>query len=173
MAMSLCRCALAIAIALVGCKPETARKADTASKKVIDEREQVRQAAQDKPHEVAVESKELGEAAQHFAESKRIRVAALRGEHSVIATQLMLISTMAEYFPLTAAGRADVTEMLAAFHMRLDVAKNQIEALAGATVDDWEDRDDAVREAMTALDQARAAAWRALNDAPHTPGEAS
>jgi hypothetical protein len=167
------RTALAIVIAFAGCKPETARKADRAAEDVLEQRADLKKAAQGEPHQVAVESKELSAAAQRFTETKRIRIAALRGEHSVIATQIKLISTLAEHSPITDAGRADINNKLSAFQLRLDEAKNQIEGLAGAAVDTWEQRDDAVRDAMSALESARKAAWRALDDAPRIRPNAS
>jgi hypothetical protein len=167
------RAALAIVIAFAGCKPESARRADRAAEEVLAERAQVKEAATTAPDKVGVESKQLSAAAQQFTESKRIRIAALRGEHSVIATQVRLISTLSEYSRMTDSGRADINNKLSAFQMRLDEAKNQIEGLAGAPVDAWEQRDDAVREAMNALETARKAAWRSLDDAPRIHHNAS
>jgi hypothetical protein len=97
----------------------------------------------------------------------------LRGEHSVIATQLRLISTFTEYAQITDASRADINNKLAAFKMRLGEAQNQIEGLAGAAAESWEQRDDAVREAMTALESARKAAWQSLDEAPRIHPNAS
>jgi chromosome segregation ATPase len=165
------RAALAIVIAFAGCKPESARKADRAAKDVIEQRADLEKAEQ--PDQVALERKELSAAAQQFTESRRIRIAALRGEHSVIATQIRLISTLTEYSRITDGGRADINNKLSAFQMRLDEAKNQIEGLAGAAADAWEQRDDAVRDAMDALESARKAAWRSLDDAPRIHPNAS
>jgi hypothetical protein len=167
------RTALAIAVVFVGCKPETARKADLAAEEVLEQRADLQKAAGSDPDQVAVESKELSAAAERFTQNKRIRIAALRGEVSVIATQIKLISTFTEYARITDASRADINNKLSAFQMRLGEAKNQIEGLAGADVDGWEQRDDAVREAMAALESARAAAWRSLDDAPRIHPDAS
>jgi hypothetical protein len=164
---------LAIAVVFAGCKPETARKAERAAKDVVEQRQDLKEATQSDPTKVAAESKELSEAATLFVERKRIRIAALRGEHSVIATQLKLISTLSEYFPLTDAGRADINNKLSQFQMRLDEASNHIEGLDGAPADHWIERDDAVREVMEKLDGAREAAWRALQDAPRVHRTAS
>jgi hypothetical protein len=167
------RVALAIAVVFAGCKPETARKAERAANDVVEQKHDLKQATRDDPTQVAAETRELSEAAQLFIERKRIRIAALRGEHSVIATQLMLISTMSEYFPLTDAGRADINNKLSAFQMRLDEATNHIEGLDGTAADHWQERDDAVRDVMTKLESARKAAWRALQDAPRVRQTAS
>lgn len=160
------RLALAIAVVFAGCKPENARQAERAAKDVIAQHEDVEQAVRQGPAQVAAEAKELTEAAKLFIERRRIRIAALRGEHSVISSQVLLISTMSEYFPLTDAGRADINNKLSELLMKLDEAKNHIEGLAGTAADHWEQRDDAVRDVMEQLDTKRRAAWRALQDAP-------
>jgi hypothetical protein len=80
---------------------------------------------------------------------------ALEAELQVIATQPIIISTMARVFPLTEAGRARVTEKLEAMQMRFDEAKNLVEA-----------GDPQAREAMKKLDDARKDAWDALDNAP-------
>ena len=164
---------LAIAVVFAGCKPETARKAERAAKDVVEQRQDLKEAAKSDPTKAAAESRELSQAAQLFIERKRIRIAALRGEHSVIATQRNLIATMSEYFPLTDAGRAEINNKLSQFQMRLDEASNHIEGLDGTAADHWVERDDAVREMMEKLDAARKAAWRALQDAPRVHRTAS
>lgn len=150
--------ALVIAVMVAGCPNEPARDVAPAA---------------NEPTNVAVERKQLAEPATQFDERKRIRVATLRGEHSVIGTQAMVIGMMAEYLALTDAGRADINNKLSDFQMRLDEAGNQIEGLDAATEDAWTERDDAVREAMDKLEVARKAAWRALRDAPHVHPNAS
>ncbi|HEY5924873.1 MAG TPA: hypothetical protein VIV11_24500 [Kofleriaceae bacterium] len=170
---ALIRAALAIVVAFAACKPESARQAERAAEDVLEQRADLKEAAQAEPTKVAAESKELSAAAQKFTEKKRIRIAALRGEHSVIATQVKLISTMSEYFPITDAGRADINNKLSAFQVKLDEATNQIEGLAGAAADRFGERDDAVQDAMDALETARKSAWRALQDAPRIHPDAS
>lgn len=154
------KAALAIVLAFAGCKPETARQADQAAKDVIEARKG------GEPHRRA--------AAEHrFTDKQRIRIAALRGEHSVIGSQLKMIGVFAQYARITDAGRADVNNHLTEFKRLLDEAKNQIEGLAKTAVDNWQERDDAVREAMDSLESARKAAWRALDDAPRIDSNAS
>lgn len=165
--------ALAIAVAFAGCKPETARKADRAAENLLEQRADLKEAVKAQPDQAATESKELSDAVKLFAERKRIRIAALRGEHSVIATQLRLISTLTEYSQLTDAGRADINNKLSVFQRRLDEASNHIEGLSGASAEVWQQRDDAVREVMTVLESARRAAWKALDDAPRIHPNAS
>lgn len=165
--------ALAIAVVLGGCKPDTARKADRAAETLLEQRDDLKEAMKAQPARVATETKELSDAVKRFAEKKRIRIAALRGEHSVIATQLRLISTLTEYSQLTDAGRADINNKLSAFQMRLDEASNHIEGLSGAGAEVWQQRDDAVREVMSVLESARRAAWKALDDAPRIHPNAS
>ena len=80
---------------------------------------------------------------------------ALEAELQVIATQPIIISTMARVFPLTEQGRARVTEKLEALQMRFDEAKNLVEA-----------GDPRAADAVKALDAARKDAWDALDKAP-------
>ena len=167
------RLSLAIVIAFAGCKSETARRADRAADEVVEQREDVVKAATAKPDKLTVEAKELTQAEREFAERKRIRIAALRGEHSVIATQVDLIATMAKHFPLTDAGRAGVSDRLTKFQQRLVEARDHIDGLAGTDAAAWEQADDKVREVMDALDDARALAWEALHEAPRTDPNAS
>jgi hypothetical protein len=167
------RFALVIAVVFTGCKPETGRKAERAAKDVAEQREDLKAAASETPTNVAAEAKELSQAAKLFTERKRIRIAALRGEHSVVGTQVRLISTMAEHFPLTDAGRADINNALTKFQRQLDEARNHIEGLEGLGPDEWTERDDAVQDAMDELDNVRRAAWRALEDAPRVHRDAS
>jgi hypothetical protein len=169
----LIRFALAIAVVFAGCKSETGRKAERAAKDVLVQREHVEQAAREGGTNVAAEAQELSRAARLFVERKRIRIAALRGEHSVIGTQAQLISTMAEYFPLTDAGRADIHDKLTRFQAKLEETADYIDGLDGAGAEDWKERDDAVQDAIDELDDARRAAWRALTDAPRVHPAAS
>lgn len=165
--------ALAIALAFAGCKPETARKADRAAKDVLHQRADLEKAVEQQPERAGAESQELSAAAKQFIERRRIRIAALRGQHSVIATQLQLISTFAEAARITDAGRADINNKLSAFRMRLDEAANHIEGLRDTGADSWQQRHDAVQDAMDVLESARKAAWRALDDAPRIHPDAS
>ena len=165
--------ALAIALAFAGCKSETARKADRAAKDVLHQRADLEKAVQQQPVDAAAESKELSAAAKQFIERRRIRIAALSGQHSVIASQLQLISTFAEYARITDAGRADINNKLSAFRMKLDEAINQIDGLREVGADSWQQRHDAVQDAMDALESARKSAWRALDDAPRIHPNAS
>ena len=167
------RLALVIAVAFIGCKPETARQSDRAADNVRQLRTDVRRAARMAPTRALVETAELTAAEQTFIEQKRIRIAALRGEVSVIGTQLALIGLFAEHAKITDASRADINNHLTAFKVTLDIARNQIEGLALTGADAWNERDDAVREAMNALESARKAAWRALEDAPRIDPRAS
>lgn len=82
---------------------------------------------------------------------------ALVAELQVIATQPVIISTMARVFPLTEEGRARVTAKLEALQMRFDEAKNLVEA-----------GDPRAADAVKKLDAARKDAWDALDKAPRT-----
>jgi hypothetical protein len=121
----------------------------------------------------ATEGRELATAEAKSEERKRVRVETLRAEHAIIASQSTLISVMAQSFPLTDQGRAEINEQLTRFQMRLDVAKNLIESLAAADAGVWKERHDAVRDAMSKLEETRADAWKALEDAPKVDRRAS
>ena len=98
----------------------------------------------------------------------RIRLEALRAEHSVIATQPMLISTIAQALPLTDPGRIEIDEKLQVFQMRLDETANQIAKLSHASPAQFPREEAAVAAALKRLDEARRAAWKALDDAPRS-----
>jgi len=164
---------LALVFAYAGCKSETARKASRAADEVVEQRRDIVKTAHEDPERIPVEARELTQAEREFAERKRIRIAALRGEHSVIATQVKLIATLAESFPLTDAGRADVNDKLSKFELRLAEAMNHIDGLKTVDAEAWEARDEQVRAAMDTLNKARATAWDALEDAPRIAPNAS
>ncbi|MBV8763015.1 MAG: hypothetical protein JO257_37360 [Deltaproteobacteria bacterium] len=89
---------------------------------------------------------------------RELRVRSLEAELQVIATQPVIINTMARVFPLTEAARARVTEKLTLLQMRFDEAKNALR-----------DPDEAkATEAMKRLEAARKDAWDALDKAPRT-----
>ena len=169
---------LIVAIGLVaaqGCKTEGSHKA---AEKVVDKQDDLRDSRKDladkkidevdKSKSVVKRSGELAEATGDFDARRQMRIDALRAEHQAIATQPLLITTMAQAFPLTEAGRADVNEKLQVFQMRLDETGNLINGLRKTTAEDYKQSDDAVGDAMEKLDDARKAAWKALQDAPRT-----
>jgi len=180
----------AVLLAFGGCKSESARKADNAAKNVQaqrkdldkaqaalnDERKEIAEQKKDMLDEsksIAKEGAELAKANSEFEFRRMARVNALRAELAVIATQPNLISTMAQNFALTDDGRAKVSEKLSVFQLRLDEARNQIEALIRVDAAQWTARHDAVRDAMKRVDAARDAAWDALDDAPRVARPAS
>lgn len=162
-------------IASQGCKSETARKADKAADRVLDKQADLRDEEKDvadkkvdeveESKDVAKEASELAEAQSDFETRRAIRMNELRATHAVIASQPLLINTMAENFGLTDKGRTDVIDKLTVFQMRLDEAGNMIEGLQSATAADWKDRNDKASEAMERLDDARKDAWDTLEDA--------
>jgi hypothetical protein len=103
-----------------------------------------------------------------FAARRQLRARALEAQLQVIATQPMLINTIAQVFPLTEAGRARVTEKLVALQMRFDEAKNQIGLVRTSLPDQLEAADAKATDAMKKLDDARKDAWDALDKAPRT-----
>lgn len=166
---------------LIACKPESARRADRAAKDLVEQREDLVAAAKklpDKPlaegaKEVLEEAGELAEAAHAFEHQKSRRIATLMIAHDLTTTQAALIGVLARDTPITDAARGDVNEKLTRLHTRLDEASNLIEGLQHVTIDGWEDRNTAATDAMKRLDDARADAWEALEEAPHTDPNAS
>lgn len=88
---------------------------------------------------------------------RELRIRSLEAQLQVIATQPVIIHTMARVFPLSEAGRAQVTHKLEALQMRFDEAKNLVRA-----------GDPQATEAMKRLEDARKDAWDALDKAPRT-----
>lgn len=161
------------------CKPDSARKADRAAEAVTRQRTQLeRELDADKPvtekaADVLEHAGRLVQADAEFRRRRDLRVDILRGQHSVIATQSLLIAAMAESFPLTDGGRADVNEKLTTFQSVLDETENLIEGLRRADASTWQELDDQATDAMKRLDDARSAAWGALDDAPKAARTAS
>jgi hypothetical protein len=156
-----------LVLAAPACKPESARKADRAAKALAEARENVREEGPSlaKPEKVVTEAGKLAKAEEEFRRGKLLRIQVLRAEHSVIASQSVVISTMAQGFTLTDAGRAAVNEKLTAFKSSLTETANLLEGLERVDAETWTERQDAATEAMTRLDDARDAAWHTLDDA--------
>src|SRR5882762_4851298 len=122
---------LVVATALVasqGCKSESARKADRAADKVTDTRSDLRDIRKergkqfveqvDKSKDLVEKSGELATAESDFQARRNVRIKELRAEHSVIATQPMVIDTLAQAYPITRMGRSALAEKLEVFRMR-------------------------------------------------------
>ena len=118
----------------------------------------------DNSKEVAEQAGELKTAEADFAVRRGNRVAQLRSVHSVVASQPMLINTLAGVTALTDKARADLSEKMQIFQMRVDEAGNTIEMLQTTDANGFEDRNDAASKAMDRLEDAREDAWEALND---------
>lgn len=144
----------------IGCKPESARRSDTAAKQVIEKRKHLA---------IGKEAADLAEAEHAFLTRRKSRVAILQGQHSVVASQTTLISLLAQGFSLSDASRMDINAKLHAFQMQLDETANAIEQLKRVSASQWEARDAAIIEAMDKLDEARRAAWHSLEAAPLVP----
>lgn len=152
----------------IGCKPESARKADVSAKQVVEKRKSIGRTIV-QPDKFAKETAELAAAERAFLTRRKARVQILRGQHSVIASQTSLISLLAQGFPISEPSRVDINAKLHAFQMALDQTANQIEQLQRVNAETWESRDEAMIEAMDNLDEARRAAWHSLDEAPLVP----
>lgn len=165
-----------VLIAAHGCKTERHHDAKHSAERVLDKQVELedkrielgnhKQRDIAKASELVETSSDLAEAAAGFAHDKQTRIAGLRAEHQAIATQPMLISTIAQALPLTEAGRTGIDEKLQVFQMRLDETSNLIGRLDRASAEQYAEADDAVIAAMKRLEEARRAAWKALDDAP-------
>jgi hypothetical protein len=153
-------CLVAAAVfAASACKPEPARRADRVD--VIEV------AAGDDTKIPTNEPGELAQAAHAFDQRRAARIAAARGQFEVIASQPILIGTLARNLPLTDAARGQLNTKLVALQAKLDETSNLIEGLARVGIDAWEIRNTEMTAALHRLDEARRDAWRALEKAPH------
>ena len=169
--------AIALALlAVVACKPESARRSDRAAKDLVEEREELVKAARELPDgdvvkgtkAVLEEAGDLARAADRFERQKSRRLAALQLSHDLAASQTGLISVLARDMPITDAARGEINGKLTRLQMRLDEATNLIEGLMRVQLDGWEARNTDVTDAMKRLEDARKDAWDALEDAPKT-----
>lgn len=110
--------------------------------------------------------KDLARADADFHARRDARVAALEQQHAAVAVQARLVDVLAGALPLTEAGRHSLDDALHVVQVRLDETANLIEALKRTEPDLWKQREAHVSTAMDGLEQARAAAWKALGQAP-------
>lgn len=122
----------------------------------------------DKAADTLSEHKQDAVADADFRAKRDVRYRALESQLQAIGVQPMLINAMSEAFPLTDAGRANVTVKLQAFQMCLDRAKNQIGLVRTSLPDYFKDADAKATDAMNKLNDARKDAWDALDKAPRT-----
>jgi hypothetical protein len=133
-----------VLVAAQGCrKPSSERHADKAAAKAVD-------------------------ATAEFAARRELRYRGLEAQLQVIALQPVVITSLADAFPLTEPGRAAVTGKLRELQMRLDEARNQLGVVHTTVVDAFKDADDKAQDAMNKLEAARKDAWDALDRAPRT-----
>jgi hypothetical protein len=118
----------------------------------------------DESRDVAKQVRDLKTAEADFAVRRGNRAAQLRVVHGIVASQPMLINTLSGVTALTDKARADLSEKMQVFQMRIDEAGNAIEALQSADANGFETRNDAAAKAMDRLEDARDDAWDALND---------
>lgn len=143
------RVLIACALLSLGCQDELGLRTEEAAVRVRSTREAAARAA----------------AQADFEQLRALRVASLRAEHSVAATQPVLVEVIANARPLPPVVHARLAETLAIFRQRLAHARVLIEQLATTSADDWEQRDDEVGRVMAEVFIARDASWQALD--PH------
>ena len=132
----------------------------------LDESEIKRNANEikDESEDVAAAAKDVKTASNEFDEARLNRVNQLRATHQVIAAQPQMLNVFAGITPLTDRARADLSEKMQIFQMRIDEAGNAIEALQGVDERNFEERNDTAAKAMERLEEAGDDAWEALND---------
>ena len=136
----------------VATNPERARK--KAADHIDDIADEVR--------DVTREAGELAEAQQDFAYLKSLRIQSLRAEHSVAASQPLLIQVLASARGLLPSAMRRLDENLVIFRQRLAETRDLIEQLQYVSASEWERKDDEVGRAMAAMFIARDASWQAL-----------
>jgi hypothetical protein len=168
-------------LALVtACKPESARRADRAAKDVVEQREELAEAARKLPdkgiegtREVIEEAGELAKAVRELERQKSRRLVALHAAYDICATRAGVVAVLARDLPITDAARGEINEKLTRLDARLLEAADMIDGLGRVQIDEWEEQDDAVTGAMDRLEDAAADAWEALEDAPRIDPAAS
>lgn len=114
--------------------------------------------------DVSREAGELAAAEQDFQNLRVLRISALRAEHSVAASQPLLIHVIAIEKPLPPVLRKRLDENLVIFRSRLAQTRAAIEKLQHVDAADWERRDDEVGRAMAGMFIARDASWQIIDD---------
>src|SRR5688500_14076644 len=94
----------------------------------------------DEVGDVAREAGKLAEAQQDFAYLKSLRIQSLRAEHSVAASQPLLIQVLASARGLLPTQMHRVDENLVIFRQRLAQTRDQIEQLQYVPASEWERR---------------------------------
>lgn len=105
------------------------------------------------------------DALAEFEYQRMVRVQTLRAVHAIAAAQPVLIGAIASAQAMPQADRARVNEKVALLQMRLDESANLIQSLDGVGPERWVDREREVSDAMNRLEDARADAWEALDEA--------
>ncbi len=151
-------------ISSAACKPANQRHADRAADRAVQAMDKFDETTG--PRSMVARSFDIVAAVEQFELRRTARVDALAAQRSVIATQPGLISALADAAPLTSAGREAVDAKIQTLDLRLDDMANRLNELRAAGPDDWRMSDDATTSAMKQLDDARADAWQALQNAP-------
>lgn len=148
---------------------DTKRDVDRAAERVNETASDLREPREVDDRSELAESQEdadaLERASADFMERRSVRVQTMRAVHAIAASQAMVVHALTEAFPLVDQDRAEVSEKLQIFQMRLDEAGNAIQSLELVEPADWESRGDEATRALERVEDAREDAWEALNDA--------
>ena len=195
--MTIARVLLVASLTAIGCQDKLADKAEDAADRVAkraahlrhERRELAAEVAKrandraagkdplarvddiaDEVKDVAREAGRYAEAEQDFIHLRALRIASLRAEHSVAASQPLLIQAIAGVKALRPERQQRLDDNMKIFRQRLAETRKMIEQLQFASAADWEHRDDEVGRAMAGLYLARDASWQALDEHPRDDG---
>lgn len=100
-----------------------------------------------------------------FTHERALRSDALRSELFVLATQPMLIASIASGKGITDRSQADINDKLNAFQTKLDEANTSIQGIQTADAETFKERDKEASKHIKEANKARDEAWKALDKA--------
>jgi hypothetical protein len=164
--MSKIRFVLVGSLMVAACEDKLAHRTDDAAERAAAAAKHLRQERHELAGEVVEVIRKAGALAraQHdFEQLRALRIASLRAEHSVAASQPLLIQAISNEKTLSPVLRARLEETLAIFRQRLAHTRRAIEQLQYVQAADWERHDDEVGRAMAGMFIARDASWHAID----------
>jgi hypothetical protein len=168
--------ATAIGLSVVpACKSSTRHNADRAAERALDKSNKLGDRVADQTDAIKKQTDETIKKAADTAdatsvfEARRVdRVRELRVVRDVVGSQPTVMTQLASHLTLSDSGRADVDDKIRVLQMRIDEAGNVLSELSTISIEGFKDKDDQAADVMSRLDDARKAAWDALDKAPRT-----
>jgi hypothetical protein len=159
-------CLIIALLATGACEDRLSHDTDRAAERVKNTSAHLRHEhdqLSDEVGDVTRKAIELEHVHRDFVYLRSLRVQSLELEHSVAASQPLIIMVLANAKPLVPAARKQLDENLVLFRQRLTQTRQSIEALQYVNASEWERRDDEVAREMAAMFLARDASWQALD----------